>query len=395
MDQEFNIFHINNIKNYFVVTYYIEHSKNLLTAALAIAKGQSTDNPNVQSNFTDYNLLVNHSARILEKERDLERKKSGYVQIAFPTRNLNWEEDGVSQLLCIIMGGQLDIDGFNVCRITNVDIPYGIFKGPKFGISGIRDYTKIYNKPLLGGIVKPKTGMTPQVLLEMTKQMCDGGINFIKEDEILSSPSCCPLSERVPLITNYLANNHPNVIYCFCINSDPPYLLDRVKMIHEHGGNGVHVNFWSGLGSYKAIRDLDLPIFMHFQKSGDKILTKLEHNFSISWRVMCQLAGLMGVDFIHAGMIGGYGNDKEEFILDCIDTLHAYDVMPALSCGMHPGLVNHVTSVVGNNYMANVGGAIHGHPGGTLSGVKAMRQAIDGELNGKEYLQAIDKWGLI
>ena len=44
--------------------------------------------------------------------------------------------------------------------------------------------------------------------------------------------------------------------------------------------------------------------------------------------------------------------------------------------------------------MANVGGAIHGHPNGTLSGAKAMRQSIDNQFE-DEYNQAIIKWGLV
>ena len=44
---------------------------------------------------------------------------------------------------------------------------------------------------------------------------------------------------------------------------------------------------------------------------------------------------------------------------------------------MHPGLVNKNKELFGPDFIANVGGAIHGHPNGTLSGAKAMRQAID------------------
>jgi ribulose 1,5-bisphosphate carboxylase large subunit-like protein len=40
-----------------------------------------------------------------------------------------------------------------------------------------------------------------------------------------------------------------------------------------------------------------------------------------------------------------------------------------------------------------VGGSIHGHPMGTLSGAKAMRQSID-KTYGDEFNQAIAKWGL-
>ncbi len=44
--------------------------------------------------------------------------------------------------------------------------------------------------------------------------------------------------------------------------------------------------------------------------------------------------------------------------------------------------------------MANCGGSIHGHPGGTMKGTMAMRQAID-KTFGVEYDQAIQKWGLV
>jgi len=183
-----------------------------------------------------------------------------------------------------------------------------------------------------------------------------------------------------------------NVIYAVCINSDPPYLLDRVNKVYELGANSVHVNFWSGMGSYKAIRDMDLPLFLFFQKSGDKILTNKSHAFHIDWNVICKLSSLMGVDFIHAGMWGGYMNDNERDLHDTLAILRFYGTMPSLSCGMHPGLIKAINKRFGTDYMANVGGAIHGHPDGTFSGVKAMRQAIDGNYD-KEYFSAIEKWG--
>jgi ribulose 1,5-bisphosphate carboxylase large subunit-like protein len=102
----------------------------------------------------------------------------------------------------------------------------------------------------------------------------------------------------------------------------------------------------------------------------------------------------MGVDTIQTGMIGGYSNDSEEDILECIETLRAGSTLPALSCGMHPGLVNHIKKIVGNDFLANSGGAVHGHPEGTSSGARAMRQAIDMNY-GKEYDVAIKKWGLV
>jgi len=219
-------------------------------------------------------------------------------------------------------------------------------------------------------------------------------VNFIKEDEILSNPNFCKIEDRIDLITKAVNNCGRNVIYSFCINGDPHTIIDRAKFISANGGNSVHVNFWSGLGTYNSIRKLDLPLFIHFQKSGDKILTDKRHAFGIDWEVICYLAGLMGVDTIHAGMWGGYLDDDEESLGKIIEILHKNNVLPALSCGMHPGIVNATSSRFGNDFLANCGGAIHGHQGGTKSGALAMRGAID-KTFGVEYQQAIEKWGLI
>lgn len=382
-----------NLNNYFIVTYELASQTNLRDAAWNLAIGQSVGNPNVRNQWETDELFERNSCIVLGNEEYLKTINAGVVKIAFPTINIDFRTDGISHLLVNIMGGQMDIDVITKCAIKDIQFPKSVettFLGPKFGIDGIRKYTNTHNKPLLGAIIKPKIGISPTVLLEMVKELVDGGVNFIKEDEIMSNPSFCTIEERVPLIMEYLKDK--NVIYCVSIHSDYPYILDRVKRVYELGGNGVHINFWCGMGVYRAVRELDLPIFIHFQKSGDKILTNRNHAYYIDWTVICKLAGIMGVDFIHAGMIGGYYKWPEDEVVDSIKVLHRYNVMPALSCGFHPGLTDWVTQKVGIDYMANVGGAIHGHPRGTIAGAKAMRQSIDGS-HGDEYEEAIQKWG--
>jgi ribulose-bisphosphate carboxylase large chain len=380
---------------YIIADYFIKSSTTLKEAAWALAIGQSVGNPNVRSHWETEELFLNHSCMIIGNEDELASKSSGAVSVAFPLANLDIARDGISHLLCMVMGGQLDIAIFLKCHLLDLHTPAEFdkhFKGPKYGMSGVRESTGVYDKPLLGGIIKPKTGISADILVEMVKELVEGGVNFIKEDEIMSNPSCCPITERVPKVMEYLQDKQ--IIYATCINSDPPYLLDRVRQVRDLGGNAVHVNFWSGLGCYKAIRDLDLDMFLFFQKSGDKILTSERHDFHIAWPLVCKLAGLMGVDFIHAGMWGGYSADEESALVEILDILKDKGVVPSLSCGMHPGLVRAVTARFGVDYMANVGGALHGHPGGSRAGAKAMRQAIDGE-HGPEYAQAVEKWGLV
>jgi ribulose 1,5-bisphosphate carboxylase large subunit-like protein len=156
----------------------------------------------------------------------------------------------------------------------------------------------------------------------------------------------------------------------------------------------MHLNIWAGLGAYKSLRELDLPLVLFLQKSGDRIITGENQNFRIDFRVFVKIAGLIGIDIMHVGMWGGYLSDNEKYLNSVISVARDYQIMSSLSCGMHPGIVNKITEKFGSDYLANVGGAIHGHPGGTIKGTLAMRQAIDKEY-GKEYFQAVKKWGLI
>lgn len=381
---------------YFMVKYHLESSISLADAAWNIAIGQSVGNPNVRNQWETDELFENSACKIIGDESTLKLQKEGDVIIAYPLSNLDLKSDGISQLLCHVMGGQLDINTILKCQLLDISISPTVisnnFKKPKFGIQGIREFTGCYDKPLLGGIIKPKVGITKEVLLEMTKQLVENGVNFIKEDEIMANPNICPLEERVPFMMEYLKDK--KVVYCFCINGDGDNVLERVKFIHKHGGNGVHVNFWSGFGIYRCIRDLDLPIFVHFQKSGDKILTDASHRYHIAWNVICKIATWSGVDFIHAGMLGGYSSDNETMLLEALNTLRNGHVLPALSCGMHPGLVEALRNKIGNDWMANCGGSIHGHPRGTAAGVRAMRQSIDRDY-GADYTEAINTWGKV
>lgn len=391
-------------KKYFLARYILRSSKSVWDAAYDLAVGQSIGNPNVRNDWETDELINNYSALIVDEGANLKKEKTAIVTVAFPVANIDWATDGISQLLCTVMGGQMDIDHITQCQLFELIFPDTVkahFLKPTYGLSGMRKFTGVYNKPLLGGIIKPKTGLRPDQLLDMTKQLVNGGVDFIKEDEIMGNPAVCPFDKRVELISDYINNCGRKVIYCFCINSDPLEVFDRVADIMVSRGNGLHVNVWSGLGIYNSVRkygegwNLGKAPFIHFQKSGDKVFTDSEHRFHIAWPVIAQLAALSGVDSIHAGMYGGYLTGSEAYLGSLMEMLKEYNVIPALSCGMHPGLVDNIRGIFGNDWMANVGGAIHGHPGGSNEGAIAMKQAIEGCYDGSEYKVAIEKWGKV
>ena len=384
-------------EKYYLALYYLESKTNLKDAAWALAIGQSVGNPKERSEFETDQLFADHSCLILEDPSELAKKSSGYVTIAFPQKNINFEVDGIASLLVQVMGGQCDIDIISTCVLKELTLTRSmekVLKGPKFGLSGMKQFCGVpNNEVLLGGIVKPKVGLSPEKNLDLVKQFIDNGCNFIKEDEILSNQEFCPIEKRVPLVANYLRDTNSKVFYCVSVQTDPHNLRPYAQKIQELGGNGLHMNFHCGLGAYKTGRELDLPLLMHFQKSGDKILNCSDHNYSIDQKVLFELAAKCGCDTLHAGMIGGYMDNDFEEMNDVINRLNLLNAVPALSCGMNAGLVDYIKDLLGHaNWMANVGGAITSHPMGTAAGVKAMKQAIAHQ-HGPEYEKAIEKWG--
>ena len=403
-------------ENHIIATYYLE-SKDFLAAAKAIAIGQSIGNPNVRTQRDSPQIMRDHLAKILDLRTSLTSKQKGFLKIAFPIINFNIKEDGVTQILCSLMGSQMDIDIINHCVLKEIEFPKKVldtFKGPKFGMENIMRRAKAIDRPFLGGIVKPKTGITVPQLKEMVKELLEGGVDFIKEDEILGNPVFCPFEERVRVVSEMVNDFSQEVgreiFYTPCINSDYPYFLERAKFADSCGVRAVHLNFWAGISAYKALRDLDMKnAAIFFQKSGDKVITGVNNVYSIDWKVICQLARMMGCDFIHAGMWGGYLSDSKEELTKVLNILRnksQYNAtIPSLSCGSHPGLVNTTVKHFGTELMMNVGGAIQGHPMGTKGGAKAMRQSFEcmqkGE-NIEEFMKdkielktAIEKWGYV
>jgi len=370
------IYRSNIPKDSITVKYEVTSLKNLAEAAEAISIGQSIGNPSIRNEFETPELIENHCAKIIGDKKDLVKKTHGIVSISYPLSNIDWYQDGISQLLCMIQGGQMDIDHIKRCRITDIDLSNIPILSPKFGLDGIRKITKIYDRPLLGCILKPKTGLSPKDVSKMVKEMIIGGANIIKEDEILGSPVFCQLDDRLKYISDLITDK--DIIYLACINADADRVLEKAKKVSELGINGIHLNIWSGFGTYSAVRRQDYNLVFHYQKSGDKVITNVKNPFGIDWLVLCKLAAISGIDTIHAGMWGGYLSDDPDALKNIMDTLTSYNVIPALSCGMNSDLIPKVTARFGINYLANVGGAVHSDPDGISSAVKSLRKAIDG-----------------
>jgi len=60
------------------------------------------------------------------------------------------------------------------------------FRGPKFGLPGVRELTGVQDRPLIGTIVKPKVGLTSEKHAEVAYNSFAGGCDLVKDDENLT-----------------------------------------------------------------------------------------------------------------------------------------------------------------------------------------------------------------
>jgi 2,3-diketo-5-methylthiopentyl-1-phosphate enolase len=364
-------------EKYFITEYFLESQTKLEDAALAIAIGQSWGNCEMRAGkWESPELIEKYCAKIID-ENQLD-KKQGYVRIAYPICNLDWIEDGIPQLLAVVQGGNLDIKNIQKCHVIDIefsDLVKSYFKGPKFGLKKLRERTNCHNKPLLMAICKPKLMDSPNVLLDMIRQLVEGGVNLIKIDEINSSPPSCRFEDRIGPIIDYLKDKP--VVYFDCITSEYPYLISRAKKASDNGLSGIHVNHWSGWGVYRTLRNLDLNSFIFCQRSGDKCMTDRNHRFHIKWSLLCKLLAMSGIDVAHGGMIFGYSDDCPIETKKALKVLNSFGAVGTLSCGFTPDLVEKVTNEVGTDYIIGAGGSIHSDVGGTTSGSLKFRKTID------------------
>ncbi len=361
-------------------TYQVE-AQDVKQAAWEIASGQSIGNPYMRTKYDSHELVKRHLPKI--------KVQGNLVTLGFPKCNFG-KTDGMTHLLSVLMGGQMDIDHIKGCRLLDVDLSAieNRFPYPRYGIKGLRDKLGVYGRPLLCGIIKPKIGVSPHRVAEIALELAKGGVDIIKEDECLGNPHWCAFPERLKAVQRALHGY--NVLYMPCITSDGWEVVRRARIAKTYGAGAIHLNIWGGFGAYRELREnVNLPIF--FQKSGDKIWTT--GAYSIDYAIICKIINMMGCDMAHIGMYGGYLSESVGEIQKRQQALK--DTMPSFSCGSHPGLVGSLRKLFGDDIIITSGGSIHSHPMGTMAGAMAFRQAMNGYANPPQELsEAIKLWGV-
>jgi ribulose-bisphosphate carboxylase large chain len=393
-----------------IATYYFrpEVGTSPEQAAQAICDEETT------GTWTDISTRPSYISKLDGNVEVVGKEGSGYItRIHYPAEI--FEPGNIPQYLSVVAGNLFGLGRLKAVRLLDIELPEDLvpFRGPKFGMHGIRRLIGTRNRPHVGTIIKPKVGLTPKDTALVAYQAAIGGVDFIKDDETLTDQTFCPISERVfevmDLLDDAKSETGCQVLYAVNISTGADRIVERAEHAVEMGANTLMVDvITSGFSALQALsEDPSIKVPIHVHRTMHAAMTRNpEHG--IAMRPIARLVRILGGDQLHTGTVSGkMGHDPAELIEDnralscaCYGMKPTF---PVASGGLHPGKVFAELNTLGTDIVLQAGGGIHGHPDGTTAGARAMRQAVDAFMAGadiEEYAQkhyelerAIKHWG--
>jgi len=359
--------------------------------------------------WTELTTVKPYVERLAARVFSIKRRE---VAIAYPIEL--FESGNMPNILSSVAGNVFGLRALKNLRLNDIHFPdriLGGFKGPKYGIEGIRRLLKVFNRPLVGTIIKPKLGLKTTDHAKVAYEAWVGGCDVVKDDENLSSQKFNPFEERIAKTLECRDRAQKETgekkVYMVNISGETNEMLRRAELVLGQGGEYVMIDILTcGFAALQTFRNQDYDLVIHAHRAGHAAFTKnVKHG--ISMRVISKAARIIGVDQLHVGTVVGkmFETQKEveencEALKNNMGGLKA--VLPVASGGLHPRLVPRLIGILGKDFVIQAGGGIHGHRDGTVAGAKAMRQAVDATLNGlsldeyakkhKELQVALETW---
>ena len=362
--------------------------------------------------WTTLSSLPERVKKIMAKAYRIEGNR---VWISYP---LDLFEGGnLPQLLSSVAGNVFGMRALKSLRLEDIEFPEDYlkhFKGPAFGIEGVRKKLKIFDRPLTATVPKPKVGYDAEEYAEVAYESLSGGIDLLKDDENLTSLSFIRFEKRLERVVKVIEKVEKETGerkgYLVNITAEAREMERRLKMVAEYGNEFVMVDILTaGFSALQTVRDLaeDHGLAIHAHRAMHGAFTR-KPDHGISLRVITKLARIAGVDHMHVGTGVGKMAGKKEEVKElaeiCRGSMGSFKrVFPVSSGGLHPGLIPDVIELFGKDVIIQAGGGVHGHPDGSRAGAKALRDAIDATMEGiplKDYespelARALEKWGFV
>ncbi len=315
------------------------------------------------------------------------------VELSWPLENLG---PSLPNLVATVTGNLFELKQFSGLRILDITLPPAFaaaYQGPAFGIAGTRRLTGVDKGPLIGTIIKPSVGLSPAATAEMVEALCEGGIDFIKDDELQADGPHCPFDERaravMAVVDRHADRLGRKVMVAFNLTGDLDQMKRRHDLVRDLGGTCVMASLNSvGLvGMIELRRHSQLPIHAH--RNGWGYLSR-HPLLGWSYPAWSKLWRLAGADHMHVNGLRNKFAEADESVVEAARSLltpmwreKPCVAMPVFSSGQSAAQAVDTFGAIGTtDLIFAAGGGIMGHPDGIAAGVRSLRQAWEAAVAG-------------
>ncbi|MFZ2456481.1 MAG: type III ribulose-bisphosphate carboxylase [Candidatus Altiarchaeia archaeon] len=391
-----------------IVTFFVEPGENmsLAKASEAIAAESSI------GTWTDIKTTrPGIMERLGPSVYDMDNK-TGIVKISYPGEL--FEPGNMPQIFSSIAGNIFGMKSVANLRLLDINYSKAIvksFKGPKYGVAGVRKILKVKDRPLVGTIIKPKLGLGADDHAHVAYDSWVGGCDIVKDDENLTNQRFNPFGERViktlKMRDRAECETRDKKIYMPNVTADTEEMINRAELVKENGGEYVMVDVvTAGFSGLQSLIDEDLDLVIHAHRAMHAAFTR-DQKHGITMLAYAKSLRLVGVDQLHIGTAVGKMEGPAKDVIAIKDAMlgelyNTKSVFPVCSGGLHPGMVADLMGILGKDIIIQMGGGIHGHPQGTVEGARAAREAVEAVIKGitlEEYSEdhealkeALEKW---
>ncbi|MEJ1156735.1 ribulose-bisphosphate carboxylase large subunit family protein [Prosthecomicrobium sp. N25] len=321
------------------------------------------------------------------------------LRLSWPLGNLG---PSLPNLVATVAGNLFELKCVAGLRLVGLDLPEAFaarYPGPRHGIAGTRTLAGVPQGPLIGTIVKPSVGLSPEETAEEVAALVAGGIDFVKDDELQADGPNCPFEARVKAVMRVVRagaeRTGRKAMVAFNLTGDLDEMRRRHDLVLAEGGTCVMASLHSVgfVGILELARHSVLPI--HGHRNGWGYLSRhpaLGFDYA-PWQMLWRLAG---VDHLHVNGLANKFCEPDDSVVASARAVLApvfpsrpMAAMPVFSSGQTVRQAAPTFAAVGTtDLIFAAGGGIFGHPAGVKAGVEALRAAWDAAVAG-EPLEAV------
>ncbi|CAM2142524.1 3-oxo-isoapionate-4-phosphate transcarboxylase/hydrolase [Pararobbsia alpina] len=316
------------------------------------------------------------------------------LELSWPIENMG---PSVPNLMSTIAGNLFELRQVSGLRITGLRLPpsfLAAYPGPAFGIEGTRRLSDVHRGPLIGTIIKPSVGLSPEQTAEQVEELVAGGIDFIKDDELQADGPHCPFDERVRAVMRVVneaaERTGKKAMVAFNLTGSLDEMKRRHDLVLREGGTCVMavLNSIGIVGLQELRRHASLPI--HGHRAGWGYLSRCpELGWDYApWQMIWRL---LGADHLHVNGLRNKFSESDDSVIEAaravlqpISNDHPMRAMPVFSSGQTGLQAADTYRAIGTaDLIHTAGGGIFAHPGGVSAGVEALREAWVAALDAK------------